>query len=65
MKRPGPLGAADARPRIYIWTHGFSPRWSIGHGGQRIPAKTLGDCIEQALAAVEFKPAVIFYEPAP
>lgn len=53
---------ADARPRIHVWPAADRTAWSFGPAGARFHQPTAAEAIEEALARVDHKPAVIIYE---
>lgn len=68
MKRPrpaGPMGGADARPRIYLWPMRGGAYWALHPTGARHSKLSVGEALEAALDAVDHQSAVIIYEAQP
>jgi hypothetical protein len=62
MKRPGPMGSADARPRIHIWPTRVGAYWALSPNGHRTSELSAGEALEAALDAIDHRSAVIIYE---
>lgn len=62
-RRPvGPLGRGDDHPRIHIWQESDHVLWSFGPCGSIDQAATAGDAVDDALRAIQHRPAAIFYQ---
>lgn len=65
MRRPGTMGGADARPRIFIWPTTVGAYWALSPAGPRRSMLSVGEAVEAALDAVDHRSAVIIYEARP
>jgi hypothetical protein len=57
----GNMDQADPRPRIWIWPVNGGFTWAFHPDGNRVTHGTLGQAFEDAIAAVEGRPAVVIW----